>query len=238
MEPKLVFMLLALALPGLSQMKTQTKPPMEVEITAEPNHHLAFQNAYVRVFQVEVPPHSSTLMHWHRHDYMFVTLGDAEVSNEVLGKSPVTLKLQEAETLFTPGNFAHIARNSTDKPFRNVTIELMRNGQASASQANWDEDRGLRVLRGGTEQILFVKDGVRVSEVELQTAGVLPKHHHAGPQLVVAVSDLLFRNDETGKPASNVEMKSGDVRWEPAGVTHTVTNVGTHQAKLVILEFK
>src|SRR5580704_7524773 len=41
----------------------------EVEITAEPSHHLALDNEYVRVFKVEVAPHSSTLMHRHRHDY-------------------------------------------------------------------------------------------------------------------------------------------------------------------------
>jgi hypothetical protein len=32
-------------------------------------------------------------MHRHRHDYVFVTLGDAHVSNEVEGKSSVDLKL-------------------------------------------------------------------------------------------------------------------------------------------------
>ena len=47
----------------------------EVEITAEPHHHLTLENKSVRVFNVEVPPNSDTLMHWHRHDYIYVTLG-------------------------------------------------------------------------------------------------------------------------------------------------------------------
>ena len=59
----------------------------------------------------------------------------------------------------------------------------------------------------------FVKDGARVSEVELQVAGVLPKHHHIGPHLVVALTDLEFRNDVVGKPTMNVELKAGDVKW-------------------------
>jgi hypothetical protein len=62
----------------------------EVEITAEPSHHLALENEFIRVFKVEVAPHASTLMHRHRHDYVFVTLGDAHVSNEVEGKLPQT----------------------------------------------------------------------------------------------------------------------------------------------------
>ena len=80
---RLAVLLLAFALFGQSVS--------EVEITAEPHHHLALENQYVRVFKVDVPPHESTLMHRHRHDYVFVTLGASEVSNEVEGKPAATL---------------------------------------------------------------------------------------------------------------------------------------------------
>ena len=238
MKTKLIALLTAfVAAPVSAQTKKQPNPPSEVEITAEPSHHLAFQNSYVRVFQVEVAPHSSTLLHRHRHDYIFVSLGPAEVSNEVEGKSPVTLKLQNGEARFTEGNFAHVARNLANTPFRNVTIELLQDEKAGSAPSKWDEDRGVHVLQGGTKEVLFVKDGVRVSELELQIAGVEPRHHHSGPYVVVAVTDLLFRSEVEGKPASNIEMKSGDVRWVEGGFTHTVTNVGKQEAKLVVLEF-
>src|SRR5690242_6944853 len=83
-------------------LAAQTGTPPGVEITSEPHHHLALKNTYVRVFQVEVAPHQSTLMHWHRHHYMFVTLGAGEVENDVAGKPPVTLKLADGETRFAP----------------------------------------------------------------------------------------------------------------------------------------
>jgi quercetin dioxygenase-like cupin family protein len=214
-------------------------PPAEVEITSEPSHHLVLQNQYVRVFQVEVAPKAATLMHRHRHDYIFVTLGAAEISNEVAGKPPVTLKLQDGEVRATDGNFAHIARNLADTPFRNVTVELLQDEKARTSPPpSWDDDRSLQVLRGGTQQILFVKDGVRVSETELQIAGSVPRHHHTHPHLVIAITDLTLRNDVVGKGASNVEMKSGDIKWIEAGVTHSLTNVGKAEAKFVTLEFQ
>jgi quercetin dioxygenase-like cupin family protein len=210
----------------------------EVEITAEPHHHLALENQYVRVFKVDVSPHKSTLMHRHRHDYVFVTLGASEVENDVAGKPSATLKLQDGETRFTPGNFVHIARNLASTPFRNVTIEFMQDEKArSSTSPNWEEERGLNVLTGGTQEILFVKDDVRVSEIELQPGGVVPKHHHAGPHLVVALSDLDLRSDVEGKPASSAQLKSGDIKWMPGGYTHTLTNVGKGQAKFVTLEF-
>jgi len=210
----------------------------EVEITNEPHHHLALENAYVRAFQVEVPPHGQTLMHRHRHDYIFITLGATEVENDVEGKAPVTLKLQDGETRFTAGGFAHIAKNNSGQPFRNVTVEFLKDEDARKSPpAPWDEDRALRVLHGGTQDIMFVKDNVRVSEIDLQPGGVLPKHHHDTPHLAVAITDLDLRSEPEGKPASTVQMKSGDLQWVPAGGTHTVTNTGKQTAKWVTLEF-
>ena len=221
---------------SFSFSQTQVQPA--VELTGDPTHHLALENRYVRVFQVEVAPRSATLLHRHHHDYMYVTLGAGEVSNEVEGKSPVTVKLQDGETRFLPGNFAHIARNLASTPFRNVTIEFLQDEKNRGSSAKWDEDRGLHILHGGTVDIVFVKDGARASEVELQTAGVDPEHRSMGPELLVAVTDLMLRSDFSGKGSSNLEMKSGDIKWFARGLTHGVTNVGRQGARYVVVEFQ
>ena len=209
----------------------------EVEITAEPHHHLVLQNKYVRVFKVEVDPKGATLMHFHRHDYVYVNLGAGEISNEVQGKPPARIKLQDGEVQFSAGNFAHLVRDLAATPFRNLTIEFMQDEQAHRTPPpKWDEERGLDILSGGTREILFVKDGIRVAETELQPGAVIPKHHHAGPHLVVAVTDFDLRSDEVGKGPSEIVLKSGEVRWFPGGYTHTVTNAG-NSAKFVTLEF-
>ena len=204
----------------------------EVEITSEPGHHLALENAYVRVFKVEVPPHASTLVHWHRHDYMFVALGDSQVENDVKDKPPVTLKLKDGETHYSPAPFAHAAKNLADTPFRNITIEFLKNGDSK-----WDPDRGLSVLHGGTIDILFVKDGARVADVDLQPGGIIPQHTHTGPHLVVAVTDLDLETKAEGKPATHFQLKAGDIKWVEGGITHTVTNAGKQEARLITVEF-
>jgi oxalate decarboxylase/phosphoglucose isomerase-like protein (cupin superfamily) len=213
----------------------------EVELTSEPHHHLTLENKSVRVFNVEVPPHTDTLMHWHRHDYIAVNLGAAEVINAVNNKPPVTVKLQDGQTSFTSATFAHIASNRTDQPFRNVTIEIVDDEALRTSTFKWDEDRGLETFLGGTKQILFVKDGIRVSELELQPGSVIPMHHHAGPHLFVAVTDVDLRSDVQGQgtnPApTSGHFKPGDSKWLPGGYSHTVTNTGKRPAKFVTLEF-
>src|SRR6476646_8706714 len=180
-------------------LSAQAAAPSGVDITAEPHHHLVLENPYVRVFNLEVPPHGATLPHRHAHDYISVTLGISQVENDVAGKPPAVLTLQDGETRFVPGGFSHFGKNLSDRPFHNLIIELLQDEKARPSLPNqkapWDEDRGLHILNGGTDDVLFVKDGVRASDLELQPGGVLPKHHHAGPHLIVAVTDLDFRSD-------------------------------------------
>jgi quercetin dioxygenase-like cupin family protein len=230
----------------------------EVEITAEPHHHPSFASHQVRVFNVEVSPQSETLMHWHRHDYVYVTLGAAEVVNTVQGKPPVTVKLQDGQTGFLPGNFAHLARNLSAQPLREVIIELLQDVRLRHSPLHWDpahpdEDRGLAILHGGTQEILFVKDGVRVSDVELQPNAAIPARSPSHPLLLVAVTDLdVYTNDlhsndlrvkqprthggHAAMPASG-HFNSGDCRWLPDGFGRPIVNAGSHSARFITLEF-
>ena len=211
----------------------------EVEITAEPHHHLVLENAFIRVFNVDLAPHTESLMHWHRHDYIYVMLGPTVVVNAVEGKDPVTVKLVEGETRFSPGPFVHIARNISDQPFRNLTVEILDDAKLRQSAAKWDEERGLDILQGGTKEILFVKDGIRVTEFELQPGGIVPMHQHAGPHLLVAVSDSDLRERYLNDvhPQDLGQLKSGDAKWLPGGYSHSIANVGKHSAKFVTLEF-
>jgi hypothetical protein len=199
----------------------------EVEITAEPHHQLVLANDQVRVFNVDVPPHSETLMHWHRHDYIYVTLGLSEVVNAVQGKDPVTARLQDGQTGFLPGAFAHVARNLSGQPFRTVITELLQDDKLRHSPEHWDpthpeEDRGLDILNGGTKKILFVKDGVRVSEFELQPGAAL--HYHVGPHLVVALTHYKLRSDVARRASSIITMKRGESRWATGGYAHILRN--------------
>jgi quercetin dioxygenase-like cupin family protein len=223
----------------LSALLTAQGAP-ELEMTAEPHHRLVLANDRVRVFNVEIPPHAETFMHWHRHDYIYITLGRSQVVNTVKGKSPVNVEMQDGQTGFLSGGFAHMARDLSSEPYRNVTIELLRDDKvrhAPGNAAHPEEDRGLEILNGGTREILFVKDGVRVSEVELQPGGALPLHYH-GPHLVVALTDCELRGDVKGKSSESIPMKRGESRWAAGGHLQTLTNNGHHAVKFITLEFR
>lgn len=200
-----------------------------VEITSEPHHHFVLQNEYVRVFKVEVAPHDATLLHRHRHDYIFVNLGKTEISNEAEGKAPVKATLQDGEVKFSSANLVHLVRALGNSPFRNVSVEFMKNGSAPA---NSEQETGSEFLPGKAQKILFVKDGIRVSEAELQPGGAMPDHH--GPRLIIAVSQCELRNGE-GNHSEN--LAPGDVKWSAAENRESLSNGGQRPAKFVVLEF-
>jgi hypothetical protein len=227
-----IVLMLTIALPFFMVTRASAQ---DVEITAEPSHHIALENSYVRAFKVEVAPHSATLMHWHRHDYIFVTLGDAHLSNEVEGKSPVEAKLFDGDTRFAPGNFAHIARNLAETPFRNVTIELLQDEKMRSAPAHWDKDSGEETFNGGLRKFLFVKDGVRVSQVELSGKMAMPKDEHVRPRLLVAVSDFELGRNSDGRESPGKNLKAGDMWWSDSPLA--VTNASAGPAKFVLLEF-
>jgi hypothetical protein len=97
-----------------------------VPIPEEHHHHFVMENEYVRVYEVEVPAHEATLMHQHDRDYVYIVIGDADVTNQVQGKQGAKLHLSDTAVNFSKGPFAHVATNDGDKPFRNVTIELLK----------------------------------------------------------------------------------------------------------------
>ena len=209
----------------------------EVEITSEPHHHQTLANEQVRVFQVEIRRDSPTVTHWHRHDYFYVSLGAAHISNEVAGKPPVDLELQNGETRFSQAPFAHVIRDLSSEPFRNVTVELLEDARLRKLSSPWKEERGLDILEGGTEDITMVKDGVRVSQIELQAGGIVPQTTRAKAALLIGLTDVNLR--EAGNAGHNtvIQVKAGESRWLRAGLAHAVRSEANHNSKFILLEF-
>src|SRR5258707_399954 len=88
-------------------------PPGPVPISEEPHHRLVLQNDFIRVYNVMVPPLDATLLHQHDHPYLYVTLGPADIINAIVGKPELHQILQDGETHYSPGSFAHIARTDS-----------------------------------------------------------------------------------------------------------------------------
>ena len=216
-----------------------TQPSSEVELSAEPSHHLAVENQYIRALKVDLAPNSATLKHRHGHDYVTVTFGSADLSNEVDGKPPANVKLEDGQVRFTEGGGpAHLVRNMGQSSFRNVTIELLVPPAPTGTPSKWEDEKAVAAFKGGSREVLLTKGSARVVKIELKPGGALPKQELEGPHLFVAVSELDLRDGAPAKTSHAVELKSGEVKWEDAGPAHKLVNKGKQAAKVVVLEFK
>jgi len=229
---KISAMLLLLSFPVLAVAQTA------VPVDREPGHHLALDNKYTRVFQVEVPPHQSTLLHQHDRDYLFVVIGPAAIENDVQDKPPVHVKFQDGEARFVKGGFAHVAKNEGDTPFRNVTIEVKKKSAESAAPKQ--PERGVNVgMSGGLSDVLWDNDTTRASDVQINPGGMMEKTEHKLPYLTVAVTDLDLRNDVAGrKQPEMIRLKPGDFSWSGPGTSNMLMNEGKKPARFIVIEFK
>src|SRR5713101_4623654 len=101
-------MLVSPSAPAGDKARLAEQTQAAVALTSEPHHHFAFENEYVKVFKVEVPSHEATLLHQHDRDYLYITLGDAEVTSAIPGKPEAHLKLTDGSVGFSRGGFAHV----------------------------------------------------------------------------------------------------------------------------------
>jgi hypothetical protein len=91
----------------------------------EPHHHLAYEDATLRVLRVRVPGHDSTLLHEHDPDYFWVALGSSTLINAKPGAPDATITSSDRSFHYSFGKFAHVARNPGAEPFDNITVELL-----------------------------------------------------------------------------------------------------------------
>jgi hypothetical protein len=109
----------------LVAMRAWGQEPAVLALEAEPHHHLALKNEYVKVYQVEVAPHDSVKLHRHDTDAISLSLSDSLVTVHFPGKPDVQQKLVYGQIRLQARGYVHSTLVEGDIPFRNVTVELL-----------------------------------------------------------------------------------------------------------------
>jgi hypothetical protein len=99
--------------------------PVALPLEAEPHHHLALKNEYVKVYQVEVAPHDAVKLHRHDTDAISLSLSESLVTIHFPGKTDVQQKIAHGQIRLQALGYVHSTAVDGDTPFRNDTVELL-----------------------------------------------------------------------------------------------------------------
>jgi quercetin dioxygenase-like cupin family protein len=210
-----------------------------VPVEQEPFHAPVFRNEHVLVLGVEIPPHQTTQIHQHAHQYLTVSLTDATVTSAVPGQPPVVESRHRGEAwMGVP--VAHTVRNDGDTAFRATVIAFFaRQGEVKTIQRKPSRYCNPKSTTACvTEHYLFCTDRICVSEVEMGPGAMTMKHSHSTDHMVVAVSDLDMKDWIEGRPSATMRsQKSGEVLYIDAGITHQLEN-GPRPARFITVSWK
>lgn len=204
-------------------------PPAAVPIDQEPSHQKKFENDYVRVFDVVVPPRGETLYHVHSHDYVFVSFGAARVRSEPLGARPIDLTLSDGEARFVSGPVTHRAVNLAETPFHNLTVEILKSAGAPA-------EAPLPAMPG--HSIVLENDRIRIDRQVLEPGQSTGPHTHTLSSLGICVSRARVEYSEAGEKAVVADLETGQFNWHSGTRTHSLRNVGKTRFEAIEIEWK
>ena len=224
------------ALTGFLSAAASGQEPEVLPIDAEPHHHLAFKNEYVKLYKVEVAPNDAVKLHRHDTDAISLSLSESLVTVHFPGKPDVQQKLTNGQIRLQARGWVHSTSVQGDTPFRNDTVELLmpqtgeRNGcaQVMAKEPLHCEgahgDAGIGVPQFETDQTY-----VGLIQVKPHERVVIGQATRA--TLVVALDPGSTHSGENGAAKS---LRSGDFVWLDKGKTgQTFLNESATEVRLV-----
>jgi len=217
--------MLAVAL--LSAVTIAAVPPA-VPVRDEPMHHLKLENEYVRVFDVLVPPKAQTLFHVHANDYVFVSLGAANVRSERADGTSVELDLKDGEARFS-APLTHRATNLGPTPFRNITVEILKS-------AGSPPEPPLPPMPG--HSVVLENDRVRIDRQTLEPGQSTGLHTHTLMSLGIVVAPARVEYSEPGGKTETADLAVGQFNWHSGTRTHSLKNVGKTRFEAIEIEWK
>jgi quercetin dioxygenase-like cupin family protein len=218
--------------------------PAVLPLASEPHHHLALHNAFVNVYQVEVAPHDSVLLHRHDADAISIMLSDSEVTVRAPGKPDVHQKLREGQLRLQARGYVHSTSIDGDTTYRNVTVELLLPQQAARNLCapviatlplDCPSAPAPPLSATHMEQPQF-----ETSQTYLTLIRVLPRQSAAlgdpdRPELIVALDAVATL---AGKGMEN-SLRPGDFVWLEAGkASRLFKNNGDKEARLISFALK
>jgi len=195
-----------------------------------------FENEFVRVVELRVPPGVSEARHSHARG---VTVALSAYDNEMTAfpGGAVTRRHTNFGEVRWAEPVTHEARNTGTTEQRVIRVELKREAPAAVPGAGKPDPLDSLVVCKDTQKLIFENQFARVIEERVPPGVAQPKHRHRHGVLIPLVnSDVESVDDPGGQPVRR-HLQFGEAGWrEP--VVHAVKNVGTTELLNIRIELK
>jgi len=199
----------------------------QVPVSKEPRHHNVFENAFVRVLDVHVPPKDTTQFHKHETPSVFIVLTPVKTGSEVIMEEMQATALSKDAAISFEGFYKkpriHRVWNEDTAEFHVMDIELLNKNPRNVDSPLQQKDL----------KLLFDEKPVRGYRLTLGEASTMQLPAHT-PFLIVGLTDAL-QTVSVNKKSFN---KNGDFLFIKAGDSIKFTNDGQQSYSFAILELK
>jgi hypothetical protein len=240
-----IFVCGALAAAQQTPRPQSSAAPHITPLSQERHHRLVLENNFIRAYEVELNAHESSLLHQHDQDYVYVILGDSDITNTVLGKDPVRFHFADDSVNFGRGPFAHVTENNSDKKFFVIAVVFLRpQGELhtyfpsidAALNGKPEQEGSHRDPNGAKEAAVLETDECRVTGVSILENSAWEPANTGHDRLIIQLDKMA---DTTAPREPNAPLfPAGMMKWIPAHSSFTLRNRDVGEKKLLVLEFK
>ena len=226
---------------GLFLVLTSAVAAAQVPLTSEPRHRVTFENAQMRILDINIPPGDTTLDHRHDRDIVTVSMtGGTETRVQNTGQ-PWTTRAPRplgdatvAEYTGKPGS--HKVENTGKSAYQLFAVEnLKASGWATTPAAT-----------GLATKLMTEARSFRVYDVRLTQQTSQTSHTHAVPTVAVLIAGKIMSDGpdthakENAPAAVGLKQIDQPGQWVliPQGDTHHVVRLGTADARLLEIEIR
>ena len=201
----------------------------QVQVSKEPRHHVAFENKFVRILDVWLPPHDTSQFHIHSTPSLFLPLSTANVSSQIQGKEWTSERMETGKSWyrsFSPDSMIHRVSNIDTIPFHVADIEML---------STYDSINSPKI-KPLTFPVLY--DNERAIAYNLPANAINQNSIKArGPMVIflTAGTGVTFKDAASGKTK---ELLAGKFLYVEPGTLFSLSTTDATAANLVIFEIK
>lgn len=203
--------------------------PAQTAVRNEPRHHNVFENDYVRVLDVYIPPNDTTQFHLHNTPSVFITFTRTQTGSEIKGQQPERSSSTAGFTWFDSLNTPRLHRvwNEDNTWFHVMDIEL------TGSESGNNE----QLLNNPSLQLLYNESLVNVYKLEIKDILEIKLPPSKKGYLLISLGDVLIEMERDSIPQHR-KMKAGHYIWMEAGKSLAIIYCKTIHAKFTLLQLK